>query len=460
MSVQAHSKVRIFLHYLFQSYLNIFILAFLSDLSEPLLTDAYYKAHCQVAEMSDSDPRKIQCLQLLFLLIPEANFLLIRDLLKMLSQVNDKADLNKMNAGNLATVFATHILCPRKISPDCLQSKHQLFIKAVTFMIENVLELFSMPQQLVQDVEVFWQKNKDRDITTLKVAPDSKSSPVVNTIYSFVDQRRTKEAMSQSTTEVAIAELYAQIQKMPESAQKKKLIRSFNDANGMGTPSLASKRKPDASSKLKNLLTPRSKATGAAKKQKKEGKTHGSYNLSSSRAVKFDEAESTPSYKRQNSGTSGGKTPTLTTFTDASPTLKPASKPLPPPPPPRSSSLKKEEEPQKTAVVDEDPKRSEIMTPRSRKPIFHLSPTLESPEIEEEAQLLLSGKLQPTKSQLQFLNNENLPIDHHPIETVNESTPDKLRKRSLTELGGAASHLVKNPPLQNCQNAAYFETDF
>ena len=405
--------------------------------------------HCQVAEMNDSDHRKIQCLQLLFLLIPEANYLLVRDLLKMLRQVVDNADQNKMTAANLATVFATHIMCPRKISPDCLQSNHQLFIKAVTFMIDNALDLFSMPQQLVQDIEVFWQKNKDRDVTTLKVAADSKSSPVVNTIYSFVDQRLTKEATSQSTTEVAIAELYAQIQKMPESAQKKKLIRSFNDANGMGTPSLANKRKTDASSKLMHLLTPRAKATGAAKKQKKEGKNHGSYNLSSSRVEKFDESESTPSYKRQNS--SGGKAPALTTFTDASPTLKTSSKPLPPPPPPRSSSLKKDSSIDDHQSLAEIP-RSDIMTPRSRKPIFKLSPTLESPEIEKEAELLLTGKMKPSISQLQFLNNENIPLD--------SDTPDKLRKRSITELGGAANPLAKNPPLQNCQNPAYFETDF
>ena len=406
--------------------------------------------HCQVAEMNDSDHRKIQCLQLLFLLIPEANYLLVRDLLKMLRQVVDNADQNKMTAANLATVFATHIMCPRKISPDCLQSNHQLFIKAVTFMIDNALDLFSMPQQLVQDIEVFWQKNKDRDVTTLKVAADSKSSPVVNTIYSFVDQRLTKEATSQSTTEVAIAELYAQIQKMPESAQKKKLIRSFNDANGMGTPmSLANKRKTDnASSKLMHLLTPRSKATGAAKKQKKEGKNHGSYNLRLN-VEKFDESESTPSYKRQNS--SGGKSPALTTFTDdASPTLKASSKPLPPPPPPRSSSLKKDSNNDNNALVEIT--RSDIMTPRSRKPIFKLSPTLESPEIEKEAELLLTGKMQPSLSQLQFLNNENIPID--------SETPEKLRKRSITELGGATNPLSKNPPLQNCQNPAYFETDF
>ena len=37
---------------------------FLSDLPEPLLTDAYYRAHCQVATMKDeySRAKKIQCL--------------------------------------------------------------------------------------------------------------------------------------------------------------------------------------------------------------------------------------------------------------------------------------------------------------------------------------------------------------------------------------------------------------
>ena len=428
---------------------------FLSELSEPLLTDAYYKAHCQVAQIEESDERKLQCLQLLFLLIPEANYVLIRDLLKLLSLVVEQVAQNKMTAANLATVFATHILCPRKLAPDSLQENHQIFIKAVTFMIDNTEELFCMPPKLVKDVENFWSKNKDRDISALKAGP--KSSPVVNTIYSFVDQQRTKAAASQSTTEVAIAELYAQIQKMPESAQKKKLIRSFNDANGMGTPSLANKKRGhDTSSKLKHLLTPRSKTSGTAKKQKKEGKNHGSYNLSS-RAEKFDESESTPIYKRQNSG----KTPIMSTFTaDASPALK-ETKPPPPPPPPRSSSLKKQDN-------ECDPPTDPLQTPRSRKPIFKLSPKLETPPvlnesiheenensfIEKEAELLLTGKLNPSKSMTAFLNNENLPLD----PDTQDTTPDKLRKRSLTELGGP-NPLVKNTtPLKNCQ--AYFETDF
>ena len=429
---------------------------FLSELSEPLLTDAYYKAHCQVAQMDDDDSRKLQGLQLLLLLVPEANYVLIQDLLKLLSLVVDNVEQNKMNAVNLATVFATHILCPRKLAPDSLQENHQVFIKAVAYMIDNTADLFCMPPKLVKDVENFWSKNKDRDISALKVGP--KSSPVVNTIYSFVDQQRTQAAASQSTTEVAIAELYAQIQKMPESAQKKKLIRSFNDANGMGTPSLANKKRGhDTSSKLKHLLTPRSKTSGTAKKQKKEGKNHGSYNLSS-RAEKFDESNSTPVYKRQNSG----KTPIMSTFTaaDASPALK-DTKPPPPPPPPRSSSLKKQ---------DDHPLTDPLQTPRSRKPIFKLSPKLEAPPvineftdeekesensfIEKEANLLLTGKMNPSKSMTAFLNNENLPLE----SSDTQNTPDKLRKRSLTELGGP-NPLVKNTsPLKNCQ--AYFETDF
>ena len=43
--------------------------------------------------------------------------------------------LIKMSASNLGTIFATHIMCPRKLSPEALHATHQLLGKAVTFMI-------------------------------------------------------------------------------------------------------------------------------------------------------------------------------------------------------------------------------------------------------------------------------------------------------------------------------------
>ena len=105
-----------------------------------------------------------------------------------------------------------------------------------------------------------------------------------------------------------------------EGSEKKALLIQLNDANGCGTPSISTqkRRRGDASSRLKSLLTPKSKSS-ALKSQKKEGKNHGSYNIDT-RAKKFDESEATPSYKRQDSR---GNSSSLVTFTsDASPLLK------------------------------------------------------------------------------------------------------------------------------------------
>ena len=125
----------------------------------------------------------------------------------------------------------------------------------------------------------------------------SVQSPVVNTIFTFVDRQKTKEITSESTTDTALAELYAQVQSMPESAQKKRLISKLNDANGFGTPKI---KKPFISKtnhsnvtetleNFKSWITPRQKKTSsvvntggslskATKKDKAIGRS-GSYSL-------------------------------------------------------------------------------------------------------------------------------------------------------------------------------------
>ena len=149
---------------------------------------------------------------------------LLRDLLTLLFTVKENADQNKMTSQNLATVFATHLLCPRKMSADCMQTNHQLFIKATAFMIEQGPNLFSVPLQLKKDIDEFWKSNTEKDLCDSKHVFGPSNSPVVNTIFSFVDRKKTKEASTSTNTETALAELYAQVQSMPESAQKKRLI--------------------------------------------------------------------------------------------------------------------------------------------------------------------------------------------------------------------------------------------
>ena len=242
-----------------------------------------------------------------------------------------------------------------------------------------------------------------------------------------------------------------------------------------------------------NLLTPgKSKTSSALKSQKKEGKHHGSYNIDTRAGRKFDESEATPSYKRQDSR---GNSSSLVTFTSdgASPLLKdgpllPSTKQTPKPlPPPRVSSLKKPSTNNDSTNIQAQ-NTEQLQTPRCRRPILMgLSPMLESPieissgeeatakiqdisamnqsttssVIENEANLLLNGEMDPSDSMTHFLDggnnpdNENISENNSPNLAITKVT----RKRSITEIGGPNPLGKSTTPMRNCGNV-YFETDF
>lgn len=59
------------------------------------------------------------------------------------------------------------------------------------------------------------------------------SSTAVNTVLTFAERKSPEEFDSAQDTTVALAQLYAHVQSMPESAKKKKLLKQFNRAGGM-----------------------------------------------------------------------------------------------------------------------------------------------------------------------------------------------------------------------------------
>lgn len=69
-----------------------------------------------------------------------------------------------------------------------------------------------------------------------------------HTVFSFVDHKLTAKATASQDTQAALAQLYAHIQSMPESAKKRRLVKQFNKENGQGTPRL-----PKTSCKTKSL---------------------------------------------------------------------------------------------------------------------------------------------------------------------------------------------------------------
>ncbi|XP_059478540.1 rho GTPase-activating protein 19 isoform X1 [Neocloeon triangulifer] len=210
---------------------------FLADLPEPLLTDAHYQAYCQVAEMCSSDMsdgdepiRLLRALQLLLMLLPTENKALVSDLIMMLNLVASLEDKNKMSADNLSTLFTPHLLCPRKLTPEEFHTNSQLMSRVVSFMIKQGKAMFKVPPKLATDIRAYWAEKENHKA---KVAEDHE---VVNTVFSFVDRQLTAQANSSNPTEAALAQLYAHIQSLPESAQKRRLVKQFNKENGHGTP--------------------------------------------------------------------------------------------------------------------------------------------------------------------------------------------------------------------------------
>ncbi|XP_055549956.1 serine-rich adhesin for platelets-like [Wyeomyia smithii] len=219
--------------------------SFLADLSEPLLTEHYYSAYCQVAQFCHSkeslavrEDRLLNIIQLLVLLLPKENSILLKCIIDMLHKTIQHEALNKMSADNLATLFTPHLICPRKLSPEALHATAQQMCSIVSFMIRTGPQLFHIPPRLATDIRAFFLERKRRKT----MSPDHilnesiTSDSVANTVYTFVDREKTAEAHVMNSTDTALAQLYAHIQSLPESSRKKKLIKQFNRENGHGTP--------------------------------------------------------------------------------------------------------------------------------------------------------------------------------------------------------------------------------
>ncbi|KAB0792530.1 hypothetical protein PPYR_14489 [Photinus pyralis] len=239
---------------------------FLADLPEPLLTEAHYPAHCQIAELcgvcenSAMEAKLLHALQLLLLLLPSENRILLKDVLDLLHYTASYERNNKMSADSLATLFTPHLLCPRNLTPEILHTNSQILSNTVSFMITNSSKLFELPPKLAVDIKAYYTEQERRKLSSRNCNESLSDNFAANTVYSFVDVERTTKENQSNPTETALAQLYAYIQSLPESSKKQKLIKQFNKENGYGTPlqvirsSVANKNKSVGSSIKKHIF--------------------------------------------------------------------------------------------------------------------------------------------------------------------------------------------------------------
>ncbi|XP_063913007.1 rho GTPase-activating protein 19 isoform X1 [Zophobas morio] len=213
---------------------------FLAELPDPLLTEIHYLAYCQIAELCNVGEKSMQsekllaALQLLLLLLPTENKVLLKDILELLHLTASYETHNRMSADNLAKLFTPHLLCPRNLSPEKLHLNSQTLSGIVSFMITANSELFKIPQNLILEFRARYEKRKALASQCLNESVSDQFA--ANTVFTFVDQERTAKENETNTTETALAQLYAHIQSLPESSKKRKLVKQFNKENGHGTP--------------------------------------------------------------------------------------------------------------------------------------------------------------------------------------------------------------------------------
>lgn len=222
--------------------------AIIADLPEPLLTDYFYAAHCQIAELYNSNQiehnqtkeiRLLHSIQLLLLLLPNENRSLFHDIINMLFETTKYESSNKMSAESLATLFTPHLICPRKLTPESLHSISQNMSGLISFMICKGDELQGIPPKLATDIRAYFVEQRRKKVLSpeFQMLDESVTSDsTANTVYTFVDREKTAEAHNSNPTDTALAQLYAYIQTLPESSKKRKLIKQFNKENGQGTP--------------------------------------------------------------------------------------------------------------------------------------------------------------------------------------------------------------------------------
>jgi len=121
--------------------------ALLAGLDEPLLTDMCFPA---VTSLGRRDRNYwLSGLRLLLQLVPGPESRLLKDLLHMLHGTAAREAENKMSASSLATIFMTHLVCPRWLKPEELQTCYPILTSMTTFMVEHAQQLFIVPPKLV-----------------------------------------------------------------------------------------------------------------------------------------------------------------------------------------------------------------------------------------------------------------------------------------------------------------------
>lgn len=259
---------------------------FLGELPEPLLTHRHFHAHLKIADITLFDEhgnktaipnkeRQIEALQLLFLLLPQANRSLLKLLLDLLYHTAKQQDKNKMSTFNLALMFAPHVLWPRHMTASDLKDNLKKLNNSMAFLIKHSQKLFRAPLYLRDYARQHFtgtnvlQTKDDLELLAMSGSPTQrKLMALKRTAAVGPSSQEHCQSPAQQYTEEALKELFRHVHhNMPDSAKKKKLVRQLVKQGTSGTPTSEHKQIPSGPTKKH----PRSRSFGGLIKRKTRG---------------------------------------------------------------------------------------------------------------------------------------------------------------------------------------------
>jgi len=179
--------------------------ALLAGLDEPLLTDLCFPA---VICLGGKDRNYwLSGLRLLLQLVPGPESRLLKDLLHMLHGTAAREAENKMSASSLATIFMTHLVCPRWLKPEELQACYPILTSMTTLMVEHAQQLFIVPPKLVAGVEEITRRRSSQGCVSLARQEENQTgvtSLIASTVFSFVDREACLEETDPVLTQYKI----------------------------------------------------------------------------------------------------------------------------------------------------------------------------------------------------------------------------------------------------------------
>uniref|UniRef100_A0A4W6EH74 Rho GTPase-activating protein 19 n=1 Tax=Lates calcarifer TaxID=8187 RepID=A0A4W6EH74_LATCA len=197
---------------------------FLGELPEPLLTHRHFHAHLKIADMTLFDEqgnktaipnkeRQIEALQLLFLLLPQANRSLLKLLLDLLYHTAKQQDKNKMSAFNLALMFAPHVLWPRHMTAGDLKDNLKKLNNSMAFLIKHSQKLFRAPVYLREYARVHFTGTKDDlELLAASSSPAQRTAlPLKRTAVLGPSSQDQCQSPAQQYTEEALKELFRHV---------------------------------------------------------------------------------------------------------------------------------------------------------------------------------------------------------------------------------------------------------